>query len=76
MSEYQMNIIGKIDLGDYSSIYDYMAIVDKDDNIIITIDNIENVNIIKQMLENNNFIVDTSTSEYNGKCYIKAFKFN
>lgn len=76
MSEYQMNIIGKIGLEDYSSIYDYMAIVDKNDNIIITIDSIDNVSIIKQMLENNNFIVDASNSEHSGKCCIKAFKFN
>lgn len=76
MSEYQMNIVGKIELEDYSSIYDYMAIVDKNDNIMITIDNPENINIIKQMLENNNFIVDMDSSGYDGRCRIKAFKFN
>ncbi|MBV7274478.1 hypothetical protein [Clostridium thailandense] len=76
MSEYQMNIIGKIELEDYSSIYDYMAIVDKNDNIMITIDNPENINIIKQMLENNSFIVDMDNSSYDGRCLIKAFKFD
>lgn len=75
MSEYQMNINGKIGLEDYSSIYDYMAIVDKNDNLIITINNIENVNIVKQMLENNSFAIDVNNN-YSGECYIKAFKVN
>lgn len=76
MSEYQMNINGKIGLEDYSSIYDYMAIVDKNDNLIITINNMENVSIVKQMLENNSFTVEPNNNNYGGKCYIKAFKVN
>jgi hypothetical protein len=76
MSEYQMNIMGKIELEDYSSIYDYIAIVNKNDNLIITINSMENVNIIKQMLENNNFTVDLGKSNSGGQCYIKAFKCN
>lgn len=77
MSEYQMNITGKISLADYSSIYDYIAIVDKDDNLTISIENnAESINIVKQMLENNNFTVDLDCNKHNGRYYIKASKTN
>lgn len=77
MSEYQMNISGKISLADYSSIYDYIAIVDKDDNLTISIENnAENINIVRQMLENNNFTVNLDCNKYSGRYYIKAFKTN
>lgn len=77
MSEYQMNITGKISLADYSSIYDYIAIVDKDDNLTISIENnTENINIVKQMLENNNFTVVLDCNKYNGGYCIKAYKIN
>lgn len=74
MSEYRMDISGTIELADYSSIYDYMAIVNRNDNLIITINNGEgeNVNLICKMLENNNFIVDSNNKNNEGKCYIKA----
>lgn len=77
MSEYQMNIAGKIGLADYSSIYDYIAIVDKDDNLTISMENdAENINIIRKMLENNNFTINFDYSRYNGKYCIKASKTN
>lgn len=76
MSEYKMNISGKIGLADYSSIDDYMAIVNTEDNLIITIDdNVDdNVNLICHMLKNNNFLIDLNETSYDGKHFIKAFK--
>lgn len=76
MSEYQMDIIGKIGLEDYSSIYDYMAIVNKNDNLIITINDSGNINIIKQILENNSFAIDLNNNNCIGECCIKAYKIN
>ena len=32
MPDYRMDIKGKLGLGEYSDIYDYMGIVDKNDN--------------------------------------------
>ncbi|MBC2582540.1 hypothetical protein [Clostridium sp. DJ247] len=76
MSQYQMNINGRIELADYSSIYDYMSIVNKDDNLTITIDNngLDNINIIKRILEDNRFTIDLGEQNNNGRYYIKAFK--
>lgn len=78
MSEYHMDINGTIQLGDYSSIYDYMAIVNKNDNLTIRIDNDEtdNINIVCKMLETSNFIVDLYERQNDGKYYIKAYKNN
>lgn len=76
MSQYQMDINGRIGLADYSSIYDYIAIVNKDDNLTINIDNNEfdNINIIKRILEDNKFTIDMGEQNNNGRYYIKAFK--
>lgn len=78
MSQYQMSISGRIELADYSSIHDYMSIVNKNDNIIITIDKSEqeNIDILKRILEDNNFVVDLEQA-YNERNYcIKASKNN
>lgn len=76
MSKYRMDISGTIELADYSSIYDYMAIVNSNDNLIITINNSEeeNINLICKILENNNFMVDLDDKDNDGTCYIKASK--
>ena len=37
MSDYTMDIGGKIELSDYSDIFDYLNIIDKDDNFMIRI---------------------------------------
>jgi hypothetical protein len=78
MSEYHMDINGTIQLGDYSSIYDYMYIVNKNDNLTISIQNDEtqNVNIVCKMLENSDFVVDLYERQNDGKYYIKAYKNN
>ena len=48
MPDYKMDIRGKLGLSEYSDIYDYMGIVDKNDNFTITVDqsNRQHVNII------------------------------
>ena len=50
MPDYRMDIKGKLGLGEYSDIYDYMGIVDKNDNFTITLDasNKQHINIITQ----------------------------
>ncbi|MFL0196205.1 hypothetical protein ACJDU8_11600 [Clostridium sp. WILCCON 0269] len=76
MSQYKMNIVGKINLADYSSIQDYMSIVNKNDNLTIIMDknDDENVKIICNMLENKNFVINSSELHNGDKYYIKAFK--
>jgi hypothetical protein len=78
MSEYRMDINGAIELGDYSSIYDYISIVNKNDNLTISIDNEEtqNINIVCKMLETNHFIINLNERKNDGKYYIKAYKNN
>ncbi|BAH05202.1 hypothetical protein [Clostridium kluyveri] len=76
MSKYKMNIMGKIALQDYSSIQDYMSIVNRDDDLTIIIDknDDENIKIICNMLENKNFVISSSkVSDGNRHC-IRAFK--
>ncbi|MCY6960494.1 hypothetical protein [Clostridium brassicae] len=74
MSEYYLDILGKISLSDYSKIDDYMAIVGEEDNFIITFNNnsIDNSDIVYEMLGNNNFSVKYKGGEENGKLYISA----
>lgn len=76
MSQYQIDINGKIRLMDYSSIDDYMAIVSENDNLIVTFDdNHDNeVKIIYKILEKNNFDVGSLAKSSNGKYYINATK--
>ena len=52
MPDYKMDIRGKLGLSEYSDIYDYMGIVDKNDNFTITVDqsNRQHVNIITSKL--------------------------
>jgi hypothetical protein len=73
-----MDITGAMQLSDYSSIYDYMAIVNSKDNLTILMEDVgsESIGIICSMLQNNNFKVDLDNSYDNSKCLIKAFKEN
>ncbi|MCT8976543.1 hypothetical protein N4T77_08035 [Clostridium sp. CX1] len=74
MSEYRMDIVGTIELADYSSIYDYIAIVNNTDNLTISIEDVENesINIICNMLEKSNFKIDLNKDYDTKKCFIKA----
>ena len=59
MPDYKMDIRGKLGLSEYSDIYDYMGIVDKNDNFTITLDNSnkQHINIITSMLKESNFSI-------------------
>ena len=59
MPDYKMDIRGKLGLSEYSDIYDYMGIVDKNDNFTRTLDqsNRQHVNIITSMLKESNFSI-------------------
>jgi hypothetical protein len=76
MSDYRMDIKGTIGLSDYSNIYDYIGVVDKQDNFTITLDNIEqdNINIICSMLSDNKFIIYDQGYDMNGRYFINAHK--
>jgi hypothetical protein len=72
-----MNINGNVELMDYSSIYDYMAIVDKNDNLIINLNQEENehIDMFCKMLEDNNFIVSCDKHYDHGRYHISAIKY-
>ena len=76
MSDYRMDIKGTIGLSDYSNIYDYIGVVDQQDNFIVTLDNIEqdNINIICSMLSDNKFIIYDQGYDVNGRYFINAHK--
>lgn len=77
MPDYKMDIRGKLGLGEYSDIYDYMGIVDKNDNFTITLDscNRQHINIITSMLRESNFSVLEEGIGNNGDYYISANKY-
>ncbi len=76
MSDYKMDIHGIIGLSEYSNIYDYLCIVDKEDKFTISIDkeNKDNLSTINLMLQDNSFIVDNEGVDANGNYFIKAHK--
>lgn len=77
MPDYKMDIRGKLGLGEYSDIYDYMGIVDKNDNFTITLDqsNRQHVNIITSMLKESNFYILEEGINNLGNYYINANKY-
>ena len=77
MPDYKMDIRGKLGLGEYSDIYDYMGIVDKNDNFTITVDqsNRQHVNIITSMLKESNFSILEEGINNLGDYYISAHKY-
>ena len=76
MPDYKMDIRGKLGLSEYSNIYDYMGIVEKDDNFLITLDdsNKQQVNMITSMLKESNFKVIDEGMSKNGQYFINANK--
>lgn len=59
MSNYKLNIIGKILESDYSNIYDYFSIIGDEDELIVSLSmtNKENINIIHRLLTQKGFNV-------------------
>ena len=76
MSDYTMDIGGKIELSDYSDIFDYLNIIDKDDNFMIRIakDNEDDIGVISSMLNDSNFIINHTEYDERGNYYIVATK--
>ena len=76
MSEYRLDIVGDINLSDYSSIHDYMGIVEQNDKftIISKINNTEEVKLLCKMLENNYFTIVAQGGTQNGEYYITSKK--
>lgn len=76
MSDYRMDIQGSIGLSEYSNIYDYLCIVDKEDKFTISIDkeNKDCVGTISSMLHDNRFIVDNQGVDNEGNYFINAHK--
>ena len=76
MSDYSMDISGSIELSDYSNIFDYLNIIDKDDNFVIRInkDNKGDIDVINSMLKDNKFIINYTQYDDLGNYYISANK--
>lgn len=76
MSDYSMDIRGSIELSDYSNIFDYLNIIDKDDNFVIRIDrnNRDDIDVINSMLQDNKFIINYTQYDDFGNYYISANK--
>jgi len=76
MSEYRLDIVGDINLSDYSSIHDYMGIVEQNDKFTITsnIKSTEEKKILCKMLENNFFTIVEQGGSENGEYYITSQK--
>ncbi|MGL4572789.1 MAG: hypothetical protein ACRCVJ_17205 [Clostridium sp.] len=77
MSDYRMDIRGVIGLSEYSNIYDYLCVVDKEDKFTISIDkeDEDSIHTINSMLKDNKFIVDGNGYDKNGKYYINAHRY-
>ena len=78
MSDYSMDINGDIKLSDYSSIFDYLNIIDSNDNFAIRIDrnNKEDIDLINLMLKDNKFVVNYTQYDDYGNYYISANKIH
>lgn len=76
MSDYRLWVNSDIQLQDYSSFDDYVNIVDKNDNLTITLDNNsdELKNIMCSILIKNNFSVAVRKREDQDGYFIIAIK--
>lgn len=76
MSDYRMDIKGEIGLNEYSNIYDYLGIVDRNDKftIIINDSNEQEINIINSMLKSNSFYIYDEGYNNVGEYHINAYK--
>jgi hypothetical protein len=74
MSDYRLEITGRVDLSDYSNINDYIELVDKNDQVTISMDSIdsENVDLICKMLEEKRFNIASKGGHNDGRFYISA----
>ena len=76
MSDYKMDIKGYIGLSEFSNIYDYLGVVDKDDSFTMTVDttNDNEINMINSMLKDNSFSICEEGYDVDGIYHISAHK--
>lgn len=76
MPDYKMDINGGLGLSEYSNIFDYMNVIDKNDNFTITLNSVakNDINIITSMLKDSNFSILEEGVNQTGKYYINANK--
>ncbi|WP_027633546.1 hypothetical protein [Clostridium hydrogeniformans] len=76
MSDYRLDISGNLNLTDFSSIYDYISVVDYNDKFTISLNSVgdESVGLICEMLYKQNFIVKHLGLKEDGLYYITASK--
>lgn len=76
MSQYCLNINGDIELGDYSSIDDYMSLVTSEDKLTIKLDKENNmdVELICSLLQKKNFQIGSCEMNKDGKYHIITYK--
>ena len=77
MPDYKMDISERLGLSEYSNIFDYMGVVDKNDSFTITLNSNskEDINIITSMLKDSNFSILEEGVNKIGKYYINANKY-
>lgn len=76
MSEYQMNISGEIGLSEFSSVDDYISLVDSKDSITVTFQNVDSdkLETLYKIFEKNDLYIKHTGGNIEGKHYIKAVK--
>ena len=76
MPDYKMDVNGGLGLSEYSNIFDYMGVVDRNDNFTITLGSVDknDINIITSMLKDSNFSILDEGINPTGKYYINANK--
>lgn len=76
MPNYKMDIKGDLGLKEYSNIFDYMGVVDSEDNFTITLEQIkkEDLNMITSILKGNSFEIVNEGVGNDGGYYISANK--
>ncbi|MEG0133623.1 MAG: hypothetical protein RR891_09840 [Clostridium sp.] len=74
MSDYKMNICGKIRLSDYSSIHDYMGVIGPSDNFHIEMNDTteEDARVLCNILESDKFNILERGGIQSGTYYIQA----
>ncbi len=78
MSNYRLDVKGAITLGDYSSIYDYMEMISKNDSLTITTteENKKELEIVRSMLKHKDFLIDENVESIKEEYFIKAYRNN
>ncbi|KGM95303.1 hypothetical protein Z968_09495 [Clostridium novyi A str. 4552] len=76
MPEYSLSIKNKMNLSDYSKVYDYINLANNNDSFVVTLneDNINDMQIICYMMQNNNFDVSLEDRYEDEQLRIMGYK--